>query len=81
MILLGTVVETDELLQTVLYSIVAGVGITAVFSLSILGATRFVEFSRDERPGLAALAALLAGVSLLVCVAAVVTGLIVMTSK
>lgn len=79
--MVATVVETKELLQTVLYSSVAGVGITAVYSLAIYGATRFAELSRDDRPGLAALAAVLAGISILVCVAAVVFGLIVMTSK
>lgn len=79
--MVATVVETKELLQTVLYSTVAGVGITAVFSLAIYGATRYVELSRDDRPGLAALAALLAGSAIVVCLGAVAGGLIVMTSK
>ncbi len=79
--MVATVVETKELLQTVLFSTVAGVGITAVFSLAIYGATRYVELSRDDRPGLAALAALLAGAAILVCLGAVAGGLIVMTSK
>lgn len=77
----ATVVETKELLQTVLYSSLAGIGLTFVFSLAIYGATRFVDLSADERPVAAALAAILAFVALLVCLAAVVFGLIVMTSK
>lgn len=79
--MVATIVETKELLQTVLFSTVAGVGITAIFSLAIYGATRYAELSRDDRPGLAALAALLAGAAILVCLGAVAGGLIVMTSK
>ena len=79
--MIATVVETKDLLQTVLFSTVAGVGLTFVFSMAIWGATRFVDLSGDERPLAAALAAILAVVCLLICLAAVVFGLIVMTSK
>ena len=79
--MIATVVETKDLLQTVLFSTVAGVGLTAAFSMAIWGATRFVDLSGDKRPLAAALAAFLAVVCLLVCLAAVVFGLIVMTSK
>jgi hypothetical protein len=79
--LLATVVETKELLQTVLYATVAGIGLTLVFSLAIWGATRFADLSRDERPVAAAAAAVLAAVALLACLAAVATGIVVMTQK
>jgi hypothetical protein len=79
--LLATVVETKELLQTVLYATVAGIGLTLVFSLAIWGATRFADLSRDERPLAAAAAAVLAAVALLACLAAVAVGIVVMTQK
>ena len=45
----ATLVDGKELLDTVLYSVVAGVGLTLVFSLAVWGVTRFAELSRDER--------------------------------
>jgi hypothetical protein len=79
--LLTTVVETKELLQTVLYAAVSGIGLTLVFSLAIWGATRFADLSRDERPLAAAAAAVLAALALLACLAAVAVGIVVMTQK
>ena len=78
---MAVVVETSELAQTVVASIVAGVGITVVFSLAILGVARFADLSREERRVGAAAAATLAGLAALVTVAAVVFGIVVMTSK
>jgi hypothetical protein len=77
----ATIVETKELLETVLYALVAGVGVTIVFSLAIYGATRFADLSRDERPLAAATAAFVAALALLATIAAVVIGIIVMTQK
>jgi hypothetical protein len=79
--LLATVVETKELLQTVLYATVAGLGLTLIFSLAIWGATRFADLSRDERLLAAAAAAVLAAGALLACLAAVAVGIVVMTQK
>jgi hypothetical protein len=79
--MLATVVETKELLETVLYALVAGVGVTIVFSLAIYGATRFADFNRDERPVAAAVAAAVAALGLAATIAAVVVGIIVMTQK
>ena len=47
---MAVVVETKELLQTVVASLVAGVGITVVFSVAIWGVARFADLSRNERP-------------------------------
>lgn len=78
---MAVVVQTKELLQTVIASVVAGVGVTVVFSLAIWGAARFVDLDRGERPLAAAAAAALSGLALAVTVAAVVVGVVVMTSK
>jgi hypothetical protein len=78
---MAVIVETEELLHTVIASMVAGVGITAVFAVAIWGAARFVDFSLDERPLAAAGAAVLGILALLATLAAVAVGLVVMTSK
>jgi hypothetical protein len=79
--MLAVVVETEELLQTVLASVVAGVGITVIFSVAIWGAARFVDLSRDERPLAAAAAGVVGALGLALTLAAVAVGLIVMTSN
>ena len=79
--MIATVVETKELLQTVVASVVAGLGITIAFSIAVYGATRFADLSRDQRPAAATAAAALAGLAFAACVAAVVIGVIVMTNK
>lgn len=79
--MIATVVETKELLETVLYASVAGVGLTLIFSLAIYGATRYADLSRDERPLAAAAAAALAALALAATFASVVIGIVVMTQK
>lgn len=76
--MLATVVHTDELLQTIAASVVAGVGITVIFSIAIWGAARFVELSGSERPVAAAGAAAVGILGLVLTLAIVATGLIVM---
>ncbi len=77
----ATIVETKELVETVIASVVAGVGVTAVFSMAIWGGARFVDFSRDGRPVAAAAAVGLSALALAVTFAAIVFGIVVMTSK
>lgn len=77
----ATIVEGKELLETVVASAVAGVGVTFVFSIAIWGVARFVDLSRNERPLAAAAAACVAALALLATVAVVVIGIIAMTSK
>ena len=81
MIVHATIVETKELLETVAVSVVAGVGVTIVFSIAVYGATRFADLSRDQRPIAATAAVVTAVVAFAVCVAAVVVGIVVMTHK
>jgi hypothetical protein len=81
MIPLAEVVEGKELLQTVAYSLVAAIGVTTAFSVAIYGVTRAAELRRDERPIASTAAGALGAFGLLICVAAVVLGVIVMTTK
>jgi hypothetical protein len=79
--MIGTVVHTDELLQTVLASVVAGVGITVIFSIAIWGAARFVDLSSNERPVAAAAAATVGILALVATLATVAVGIVVMTGE
>jgi hypothetical protein len=79
--MIATIVEGKALLDSVLASVVASVGITFAFSLGIWGVAQFTELSRNERPVAAAGAAAVGGLAMACVVAAVVVGIIVMTSK
>jgi hypothetical protein len=78
---MAVMVETKELLETVVASVVAGVGITVVFSVAIWGVARFADLSRNDRPIAAGAAATLAALAGLVTLAAVAFGILVMSSK
>jgi hypothetical protein len=78
---MGVVVETKELMQTVVASLVAGVGVIFVFSIGVWGVARFADLSRSERPVAAGAAAALAALALAATLAAVVIGIVVMTKK
>ena len=78
---MATVVEGKELLLTLVASVIAGVGVTFVFSIAIWGAARFADLSRDERPLAAGAAAALVALALVATAAAVVVGIIAMTKK
>ena len=47
--LLASVVDGEALLDTVIASVVAGVGVTVVFSFAILGAAIFGDARREGR--------------------------------
>lgn len=79
--MLAVIIQTKELAQSVVASVVAGVGVTFAFSLAIWGAARFADLSRDERPVAAAGAAAVGVLALAVTLGAVVVGIVVMTSK
>lgn len=79
--MIAVVVETRELLETVVASTVAGVGVTLVFSVAIWGFARFADLSRSERPLAAGAAAALAAVALATTLASVALGIVIMMSK
>lgn len=78
---LGEIVEVKQLGETVVAAVIAGVGITGSFSLMIFGAARYGDLSRSGSAVGAAAAALLAAGALLFTIAAIVVGIIVMTTK
>ncbi len=79
--MLAVLVETKPLLETILASVVAGIGVTVIFSIAIWGAARFVDLSGGNRPLAAAAAAAVGSLGLLATIATIVLALIVMTSK
>jgi cation transporter-like permease len=78
---MAVVVETKQLLETVVVSLVAGIGVTVVFSVAIWGVARFADLSRNDRPLAAGAAATLAGLAALFTLAAVAFGIVIMSSK
>ena len=78
---MAVIVETKELLETVIASLIAGVGITTVFSVAIWGAARFIDFSRGDRPVAAGAAAVLGVLGMAATLGAVALGIVVMTSS
>lgn len=78
---MAVVVETKELLETIAASIVAGVGITVIFSVAIWGIARFADLSRNERPFAAGAAATLAVLAGLATLATVAFGIVIMSRK
>jgi hypothetical protein len=79
--MIGAIVNTTTLLKVVLYSLVAGVGITSVFALGVTSAAGMLEAARRRRSALSAAWGALMLACLLVSAAAVVLGIVVMTSK
>ena len=79
--MIATIVDTKDLWHTVVAAMVAGVGITVLFSLMIFGVARSADMRRDDRPVLAASYGALAAVAALATVAGIVLGMAVMLSK
>jgi nitrogen fixation/metabolism regulation signal transduction histidine kinase len=81
MSVVATIVETKDLIETVIYATVAGIGVTAIFSVAIWGVARFADLSQEERRLEAGFAAATTGIALLAVLGAIVFGVVVMTSK
>ena len=79
--LAAEIVDWGSLLEVIVVSLAAGVGLTAVFSLAVLGAVRSVDSARDRRPLVAGAFVALALAALGVCLAAVAYGIGIMISK
>lgn len=74
-------INTHALLKMAYSSLLAGVGVTVVFSIAILGATRSSEMRRAHRAGAATAYAALAAAGLLLATATVIYGLILVAHK
>ena len=79
--LADSVIDWDALFEVLWASLLGGVGVTAVFALAIMGATRAVYLRRDGHVLAAGAYGALTLIAATVVVAAVVFGVVVMTSK
>jgi cytochrome c biogenesis protein CcdA len=77
----STIVDTTTLLDLVGVSLVAAVGVTAAFSLAILGATRFSDLRRDGRAVEAAFFGVVTALALAACLGAIVYGIVEIQTK
>ncbi|MEA2397128.1 MAG: hypothetical protein QOK25_684 [Thermoleophilaceae bacterium] len=75
------IVEWHQLLQVVYSALAAGIGVAGAFSVAVAGATRFTEERRAGAMARAAAFGVLACLGLAVCAAAIVLGIVVMTTK
>jgi hypothetical protein len=74
-------VDWDALLEVIWSALLAGIGVTAAYGLVILGATRAVDLGRQGRAGEAAVYGVIGVLGAATVVAALVFGIVVLSSK
>jgi hypothetical protein len=74
-------IDSGQILEVVWVSLLAGVGITAAYSLIVLGSARSLQARRSGHAAAAAAYAGLAGLMFLLFAAAVIYGVHIMLSK
>lgn len=77
--MLAAIVDWEGIRDVVIVSFVAGVGVTAIYAVAVLGVTRVLDMSRDGRSLEAGAYGVLAAVAFVVVVAACVFGIVVLT--
>lgn len=80
MMLLLTVVNSGDLLKTVVASVVAGLGVALVSSLGIWGGAKYVDLHQEHRSVAAAFALAVGAFGLLATIAIIVLGIVLMVS-
>lgn len=81
MSILATIIDTKALWQTIWSGALAGVSVSIVFALTIVGATRSTDMRHADRPAAAALCGLLALVAAAAFVAIIAYGVTIITTK
>lgn len=79
--MIASIVDTDALLEVIGVSIVAGIGLTAVYGVAIVGATRSVDLGRRGATVSAVIFGTLGIAALGVVVAAIVFGIATLSDK
>jgi hypothetical protein len=75
------VVDWDKIGQVIYSALGVALAVAVAFSCAVAGATRFTEERRGAAAGVAVMWALLAAAGLAVCAAAIVLGVVAMTTK
>lgn len=79
--MIALIVDGGALVEVVWVSLIAGIGLTLVFSVTIAGAARASQQRREGRAGLALVWGAVASVCAVACIAAVVVAVTVMLHK
>jgi hypothetical protein len=79
--LAAQVVEWDKIGQVAYSALGVALAVAVAFSVAVAGGTRFAEERRDGYSARATVWAIVAGLGLAVCGAAIVLGIAVMTTK
>ena len=79
--IVAKLIDTHAAWQAIWTAAVAGVGVTIVFSVAVLGATRAADLRRDDRAGQAALYAGIGLLGFAATIAAVVYAITLITTK
>jgi hypothetical protein len=81
MTLAATIIDWGAIGKVVLASLIAGVGVPALFALGVHGVTRSADRRRERRGGVAVVYASVAALAGVVVTGAVVYGIVLMTQK
>jgi hypothetical protein len=79
--MIASIVDTDALLEVIGVSIVAGIGLTAVYGVAIVGATRAVDLGRRGQTAGAVVFGALGIAAIAVVLAASVFGIATLSDK
>lgn len=79
--IVAEIIDWNAAWQAIWTAAVAGVGISVVFSLAVLGATRTADMRRADRPAQAAFYGVVALAAVAATLAAVVYAITVITTK
>jgi hypothetical protein len=80
-VIVAEIIDGHAAWQAVWTAAVSGVGVTIVFSLAVLGATRSTDMRRDDRPGQATVYGVLALLGVAATLGAVVYAITLITTK
>jgi hypothetical protein len=80
-VIVAEIIDGHAAWQAIWTATVSGVGISIVFSLAVLGATRSTDMRRDDRRGQAAMYGVLALLGLAATVGAVIYAITLITTK
>lgn len=80
MTMLSTIVDVDTLWQTIWSATLAGVGVSVIFALTVLGATRSADHRRAGRTTVASAYGLLGLTGFAATVGAIVWGILLITT-
>jgi cytochrome c biogenesis protein CcdA len=79
--MIAAVTGGAALLKVVLSALAAAVGVTAMFSLAVLGAARYSDARRAEENGAATIYGLVVLIAFAACATAVVYGILLISRK